>query len=125
MQHFQTVTNNQIVVMGERTFFSIGKPLKNRINIVLTNDENFHHDGVIVYHDYLQLMKDYQSHNIFIIGGISIYKLFFDYADKLIISTLKKDYMCNRFLKFNLDKFHLDNTIEHNEFFVNTYSKIK
>src|SRR6187397_1543492 len=51
LQHFKTITMGKPIIMGRKTFDSIGKPLPGRMNIVLTRDTNYRRDGVTVVHD--------------------------------------------------------------------------
>ena len=93
MKHFREITKDQTVIMGQKTFESIGRPLPNRRNIVLTQDKNFSSEGVeIVYSldelfDLLKKNSDENAEN-FIIGGGMIYKLFIEKADKLYITHI-------------------------------------
>jgi dihydrofolate reductase len=116
MEHFRNITRNQIVVMGQRTFESIGKPLINRLNIVISDDHNFKCDGVIVYHDIQKLIDDYKNKHIYIIGGKTIYELFAPIADELIVSKIKKTYDCNRYLNIDFSPFRLAKTEHHPDF---------
>src|SRR3990167_10512279 len=50
MKHFREVTSGHTVIMGQKTFESIGRPLPNRRNIVITLDKNYSHNGVEVVH---------------------------------------------------------------------------
>jgi len=50
MDHFKKITSGHTVIMGEKTFISIGKPLANRKNIVVTLDKNFQAEGVEIRH---------------------------------------------------------------------------
>jgi dihydrofolate reductase len=116
MGHFRNITRNQIVVMGQKTFESIGKPLLNRLNIVISDDPNFKSDGVIVYNDIQKLIDDYKNKHIYIIGGKTIYELFAPIADELIVSKIKKTYNCNRHLKIDFSNFQLVKTEPHPDF---------
>lgn len=125
MEHFRNETRNKTVVMGEATFHSIGQPLKNRTNIVLTNNPHFVYPGIKIYYDLNQIRKDFKNEDIYIIGGCSMYKQFFPYAQELIISTLKKEYNCDRFLEFDLKDFKKIKTISNDIFDVNYYQRKK
>ena len=79
MKFFRTVTKGKVVVMGRKTLqsFPDAKPLKNRINIVLTSDDTMNGEGLIVYRsvdDALKQLKEYDSDDVYIIGGQSIYE---------------------------------------------------
>jgi dihydrofolate reductase len=91
MRHFRETTKGHTVIMGQKTFESIGRPLPNRRNIILTKDNNFKSDEIeIVYsvEELTELLKKTSSNNeeSFIIGGGQIYRLFLDIADKLYIT---------------------------------------
>ncbi len=98
MKHFRETTKGHTVIMGERTFESIGKPLPNRRNIVITLDKGYLHHGVDVVHSPEELFNLLQTspqpspdkgegeEENFIIGGGQIYKLFIEKADKLYIT---------------------------------------
>lgn len=87
MKHFRETTKGHTVIMGQKTFESIGRPLPNRRNIVLTQDKNLKIDGVeIVYSpEEIENLLDENLEN-FVIGGGMIYKLFIDKADRLYIT---------------------------------------
>ena len=92
LEYFKKVTTGYPVIMGRKTFQSIGRPLPYRRNIVLTRDTNFSHDQVEVYHtleDVLQLCQTFSKS--FIIGGGEIYTAFLPYADYLYLTLIHKD----------------------------------
>jgi Dihydrofolate reductase len=96
LKHFKQLTtsgDHNIVVMGRKTFESIGKPLPNRINIVLTKDKDFYCRGVFVYRSVEDVLKQYKNYgeckpNLFVIGGEQIYRQFMRYADRLYITLI-------------------------------------
>ncbi|MDR3330414.1 MAG: dihydrofolate reductase [Mycoplasmataceae bacterium] len=116
MDHFRSVTRGQTVVMGQKTFESIGKPLVNRTNVVLSDDLNWKHEGVVVYNDMKKLIDDFKVQHIYIIGGKTIYQLFAPIADELVVTKLKESYNCNRFLDIDFSNFELVKSESHEEF---------
>ncbi len=98
MKHFRTTTSGHPVIMGQKTFESLGttdgvlgRPLPNRRNIVLTLDKEFNRENCEVVYSLEELderLKDTMEDNeeAFIIGGGQIYKLFIDKADRLYIT---------------------------------------
>ena len=79
MKFFRETTTGKVVVMGRKTLESFPgkKPLKNRVNIVLTGDRSYQADGAVIVHDMEELheeLKKYPSEDIYVIGGESIYK---------------------------------------------------
>ncbi|WP_391591536.1 Segregation/condensation protein A [[Mycoplasma] cavipharyngis] len=125
MEHFRSTTLNQIVVMGRKTFQSIGQALKNRTNIVLTRDPNFIAENVEVFHDIQSVLKKYHKQDLYIIGGKEIYQNFFNFADELIISCLPDAYQCDTFIDFDLSSFSLSHTKNYDGFSVNYYHYAK
>ena len=87
MKHFRQHTLGKPVLMGRRTFESIGKPLPKRTNIILTRDHNYRADGCIVTHSIEEALKAASGcEEIMIIGGASIYELFLQRADRLYLT---------------------------------------
>lgn len=95
MKYFREITRGHAVIMGRKTFESIGRPLPNRLNIVITRDETFSPEGVSVCHsleDALDLARQNEKDEIFIIGGAQIYKQALSQADRLYITVVQKDF---------------------------------
>ncbi|MCX7820053.1 MAG: dihydrofolate reductase [Brevinematales bacterium] len=92
-KHF-TVGHN--VIMGRKTFESIGKPLKNRRNIVLSKSLREQKECLVVS-DPEEAIKMAKGEKIFIIGGESIYKLFMPYANKIYLSIIDVDTIGDRY----------------------------
>ena len=76
LQHFKDLTNGSPIVMGRKTFKSIGRVLPNRTNIVITKDENFKQEGVVVFNSIDAFMSDPQFYKkeVFLIGGANLIK---------------------------------------------------
>ncbi len=84
---FKRTTSGHPIVMGRKTYESIGRPLPKRQNIVITRDASWSADGVDVVHapdgvTQLELMDP----QVFIIGGATIYSLFLPHLDELLVS---------------------------------------
>src|SRR3989338_4888563 len=74
LKRFKTITSGKPVVMGRKTFESIGKPLPNRTNIIITRDKNYKADGCVVVHSAEEALKAAEDANeIMVIGGSQIY----------------------------------------------------
>ncbi len=91
MQFFRSTTSGKVVVMGRKTLDSFpgGKPLKNRVNIVLTRNAGFKREGVNVCTDVesaLEMLSGYDTDDVYIIGGESVYRLFLPYCDCALIT---------------------------------------
>ena len=95
--------------MGENTLLSFpgSKPLKNRTNIVLSQDPSHNYDEVINVHtfeDFLKQIKKYsENDDVFIIGGASIYRQTLPYVDEVLLTKVNKDGGAEVFFP-NLDK---------------------
>lgn len=98
LKFFKATTSGATIVMGRKTFDSIGRPLPNRRNIVLTRDESWTHDGVTVIHsvDDLNVLSN-DAKPIFIIGGSEIYSIFLPFVYKLIVSHVHIQYQGDTF----------------------------
>ena len=86
MKFFRSETTGKVVVLGRKTLESFpgGQPLKNRTNIILTRNPNYQVKGAIICHsveEVLEELKKYNSEDVYIIGGDSIYKAFLPYCD--------------------------------------------
>lgn len=91
LKFFKDITLNHTVIMGKNTYLSIGKPLPNRTNIVLSS--SLEDDRVIVCKT-LDEIKNYikEDEEVFIIGGYIIYKVFLPLANKLYLTHINKEY---------------------------------
>ena len=93
MKHFQAMTKGKPVIMGRKTFESIGRPLPDRINIIITRDENYKAEGCIVAHSMEEALKAAENHKeAMIIGGSQIYKEFLPKANKMYLTSIDADF---------------------------------
>lgn len=120
---FKEITTDSIVIMGRKTFQSIGKPLPNRINFILTKDENFFHKGVEIFNcpnnalNSAYSIQKTSNKKIFIIGGGTIYEYFLPYISEFHFSYIKGKYFGNVFFpKVDLSNFHIANKLEFKDF---------
>ena len=89
MKHFRKLTLGKPVVMGRRTFESIGKPLAKRTNIILTRDPHFRAGGCIVTHGVDQALSEAAGcEEVMIIGGYSVYEQFLDSAGRFYLTQI-------------------------------------
>lgn len=104
MKHFREITSGHTVIMGRKTFESIGRTLPNRRNIVITRDKNYTRDDIEVVNSLeealrlvsLEQGKEFEENQdeveVFIIGGGEIYKQVMDKAQKLYITEIHQDF---------------------------------
>lgn len=92
LQHFKKTTMGCPLIMGRKTFDSIGKPLPGRDNIVLTRDKDLQIPGCIVMHS-VQAAIEYcqDQEKAFIIGGGDIFRLALPHTDTLIVTALERE----------------------------------
>ena len=89
LQHFKSVTMGKPVVMGRRTFESIGRPLPGRINVVVTANKAFQADGCQVVQSIEQALELTQEHDeIMVIGGASFYQQMLPYAGRMYLTQV-------------------------------------
>ena len=115
MKFFREETMNKVVVMGRKTLesFPNGLPLKKRTNIVLTKDRNYKVKDAILVHSVEELMeelKKYDSEDIYVIGGDSIYRQLLPYCDVAHVTKIDYAYEADSYFP-NLDEMS-DWTIE-------------
>lgn len=110
MKYFKETTLNHTVIMGENTYYSLGKPLPNRKNVVATLNKDFHDDRVEVIHDLIKYLEDNKDseEELFVIGGAMIYKLSMPYAKRLYITHIDKEHDGDvYFPKINYDEYNV------------------
>ena len=135
MKFFRETTTGKVVVMGRKTLesFPNGKPLKNRVNIVLTRDMNYQVKDAIVVHSKEELDKElanYNSDDVFVIGGESIYRLMLDDCRVAFVTYVDYSYDADTYFP-NLDEKSewklVDESEEQTyydiEFYFRTYTK--
>lgn len=92
LKRFRELTLNHVVITGRKTFESIGRPLPDRTNIVITRDLDYSKPGTIITHsleEALKIAKEKETDEIFIIGGGQIYQEAIGLADKLYLTIVE------------------------------------
>ncbi|NLK68803.1 MAG: dihydrofolate reductase [Clostridiaceae bacterium] len=102
MKNVSGKTKGNVIVMGRKTLESFpgGKPLPDRVNIVLTTNTNFKADGAIIVHSIEELMdelKKYDKH-IYVFGGESVYRQLLPYCRKAYITRFNKKFLADSHL---------------------------
>lgn len=108
MKLFRNTTQGHVVVMGRKTLesFPNGRPLKNRVNVVLTSDKSYKVEGAIVVHSLDELdaeLEKYDSDEIYVIGGESIYRQLLDRCNRAYITKIEYEYQADAHFP-NLDE---------------------
>jgi dihydrofolate reductase len=97
MKHFRELTTGHPVLMGRKTFESLGRPLPNRINIVITSDRHYAPQGCLVAHSLDEALALAVQHvppndpEIFVIGGEQLYTQMLSRADRLYMTRVEID----------------------------------
>lgn len=94
---FRQETTGKVVVFGRKTLetFPQGMPLKNRTNIVLSSNPDYHVKGAIAVHskeELLEKLKEYPDEEIYIIGGESVYRMMLPYCDVAHVTKIDHAY---------------------------------
>ncbi|ANZ33367.1 dihydrofolate reductase [Staphylococcus carnosus] len=95
LKHVKKLSTGNTLVMGRKTYESIGKPLPNRRNVVLTSNSAFHPEGVDVIHD-LNEIYDLPGH-VFIFGGQTLFEEFIDKVDDMYITVIEDKFQGDTF----------------------------
>ncbi|ADU31667.1 dihydrofolate reductase [Evansella cellulosilytica] len=93
LKFFKKTTSGHSVLMGRKTYESIGRPLPNRRNLVVTRSESFHADGVEVLHsldDVKPLVNSEEE--FFVIGGATLYEQLMPIAKRLYITSINAEF---------------------------------
>jgi dihydrofolate reductase len=99
MKRFKQITMGHTVIMGRNTFLSLpGGPLKNRRNLVITDNPDEHFEGCEMVSSIKEVLEkcDTDQEN-FVIGGASVYRQFFPMADRLYITRVNRSFEADTF----------------------------
>lgn len=108
MKFFRQTTTGKVVVMGRKTLesFPNGLPLKNRTNIVLTSNMNYQVKDAVIVHSEKELteeLKKYNSDDIYVIGGESVYRMMLPVCDTVYVTKVDRAFQADTFFP-DLDK---------------------
>lgn len=113
LAYFKKITTGNTIVMGRKTYDSIGRPLPNRQNVVVTRQKDFMAEGVTVINDLEAYLKNITDENVFIIGGAEIFKIAFPYFDALYITEVLHNFEGDTwFPDFNKNEWKLKSESE-------------
>ena len=125
MKFFRQTTTGKVVVMGRKTLesFPNGQPLKNRTNIVLTSNPDYKVKDAVIVHSEEELLKtleQYDSENIYIIGGESIYRMMLPYCDTVFVTKIDRAFQADTFFFFfyAIEEWQITNEWEEQTCFI-------
>lgn len=115
LKRFKKTTLNHAVIMGRKTYESLGKPLPNRTNILITRDKNYKAEGCVVVNSVKEALKAALKvdENPFILGGAEIYKQAMPFTDKLDITFVHHQFEADVFFP-EIDKTIWEETSREN-----------
>ena len=97
LAHFKRVTSGHPIIMGRKTFDSIGRALPNRRNIVVTRNPAWRHDGVEAVASLPDAIALTGENTAFIIGGAQVYAASLAFADTIIATEIAHTFACDTF----------------------------
>lgn len=107
MRFFRQVTTGKVVILGKKTLetFPGGKPLKDRLNIVISKQNITIPDAIVVHsiEEALDVVKEYKSEDVYVIGGATIYKQMLPYCDVAHVTKIDYGYHADTYFP-NLDE---------------------
>jgi dihydrofolate reductase len=104
LKHFKNITSGHPIIMGRKTYDSIGRPLPNRRNIIITRQTDLNIPGTEVVNsieDAISLCSDEKE--VFIIGGAEIYKSALSMSNRIYLTTVHQEFKADAFFP-TLDK---------------------
>lgn len=118
LKRFKEITRGHPVIMGRKTFESIGKPLADRRNIVITHDKNYLPHGVDVVHSLEEAIKlsraTLDTDEVFVVGGGETYNLALPYANKMYLTHVETGVLSDAFFpEFDLNEWKISNEEFH------------
>ncbi|MCX8525059.1 dihydrofolate reductase [Chryseobacterium formosus] len=135
LKHFKDLTSGHPIIMGRKTYESIGKALPNRTNIVVSRKKNWFQEGILIVGSIKEAVKFAKKidENIFIIGGGNIYEQTMEIVDKLEVTLVKANLEADTYFpKINPKFWKLTSEICHEkdvknqyDFCFQTYEKVE
>ena len=100
LKHFKETTTGGLVIMGRKTFDSMGSALPNRENIILSRNANLKRDGALVFNDIKDIISyvKISDKEAFVIGGAEICEIFLDNIDEAIITKIDAESSADTYL---------------------------
>lgn len=118
LKHFKALTMGHYMIMGRKTFESIGKPLPGRTTVVVSRDRNLKIDGCVVAHSLQDaIAAGVSDSQIFVVGGAEIYAQALGLADRIYITEIQQDVVGDaRFPEFDRMKWReVSREVHHQE----------
>lgn len=107
LKHFKEITSGHTIIMGRKTYESIGRPLPNRRNVVITRQPDLQIENIEVVNSLQEAISLCENEDeVFIIGGAEIYKHAISLTDRIHLTTVHQEYEADAFFpKLNADEW--------------------
>jgi len=114
-QHFKSVTMGKPIVMGRKTFESIGKALPGRKNIVITRDNHFTAEGVVIVHSIAAALEASEEFDdVMVIGGASFYEQMLPMTETLYLTVVHQDFEADVFFpEIKAEEWNVVERVKH------------
>lgn len=118
LKRFRDITRGHTVIMGRKTYESIGKALPERKNIVVTRNADYHAPGAVVVGSigdaFKEAGREASSGEVFVIGGGEIFGLALPYTDKMYLTFVDAEIPADTYFpEFNKDEWRVTETVPH------------
>lgn len=113
LAHFKNTTSGYPIIMGRKTFESIGRPLPKRRNIVISRNPEWNQNGVETVNSIEQALALLAEGDAFVIGGAQIYQQAIPLAEQLIVTEIQAEYACDAFFPVIDPQFWEEKTRQH------------
>ena len=121
MKHFRKLTKNNFCVFGRKTYESIGHPLPNRTNIILTRDTKMKYpEGIFTYNSLQDVIYEYENYNereneLFICGGGEVYRQALPYAQRIYLTIINHSFpdVDSYFPRFDISEWKVIENIKN------------
>lgn len=131
-RHFREETTNKVIVLGRKTLLTFPQemPLKNRTNIILTEDPGFIRKDAVVVHSLEELfraLEPYPTEDVYVVGGESIYRQLLPYCDVVHVTKIDHRYEADAYFP-NLDddpSWEITNDSDEQTYFDLAYTFLK
>ncbi|MGM8216399.1 dihydrofolate reductase [Bacillaceae bacterium W0354] len=113
LKRFKRITTGHTIVMGRKTYESIGRPLPNRQNIIMTRDSHFTAEGCTVIHSWEELNQYLNDEELFLIGGAELIKQAIPIVDRLYLTIIHHSFEGDTYFpNLNMDDWEVVEKVE-------------
>jgi dihydrofolate reductase len=99
LNYFKIVTMGHPVLMGRKTYNSIGKPLSGRRNVVITQNREFAAEGCEIVHSVEEALELFGQEELFVIGGVEVFRLFLPHVNRMYITQIEHEFEADTFFR--------------------------